>query len=143
MKKLLMFGAGALLATALVLPAFADQPAVPSEPIKMALTKKPVVFDHAVHKDRQCAECHHQVDGKDNFQKCSTAGCHDVLGQKDKTVHSYYRIAHDRKVESSSRASSAILKWLRPSPTRRRLSPPAWAPPATPRVSSAVCVVSF
>lgn len=101
MKKLLMFGGAALLSAALALPAYAGQPAVPSGPIAMELTKKPVAFDHSFHKERQCVECHHQVNGADNFQKCASAGCHDVLGPKDKTVQSYYRIAHDRKVEKS------------------------------------------
>ncbi|MCH5276853.1 MAG: cytochrome c3 family protein [Desulfovibrionaceae bacterium] len=101
MEKLLISGAGALLIAALAVPAWAGQPAVPSGPITMELTKKPVVFDHSFHKERQCVECHHEVDGAANFQKCASAGCHDALGQKDKTVHSYFRIAHDRKVEKS------------------------------------------
>ena len=102
MKKLLICGASALLATALAVPVFAEQPAVPTEPLQMALTKKPVTFNHATHKDVQCGDCHHQVDGKENYQMCATAGCHDALGQKDKSVHSYYRIAHDRKTEKFS-----------------------------------------
>lgn len=101
MKKLLLFGCGTLLAAALSAPALATPPAVPSEPLTMNLTKKPVVFDHAQHSNVECASCHHQVDGKENYQKCSTSGCHDVLGAKDKSVHSYYRIAHDRKIAAS------------------------------------------
>lgn len=100
MKKLLIFGTGVLLTGVMVLHVFAEH-SVPSDPVMMELTKKPVAFDHSFHKDRQCVECHHQVDGLEHFQKCASAGCHDVLGQKDKTVHSYYRIAHDRKVEKS------------------------------------------
>ena len=98
MKKLLLFGGGALLAVALSAPALAAPPAVPAEPLTMNLTKKPVVFDHAQHSKLECGACHHQVDGKENYQKCATAGCHDVMGAKDKSVHSYYRIAHDRKI---------------------------------------------
>lgn len=58
MKKLLTFGAGALLVTALALPAFAEQPPVPDGPIKMELTKKPVMFDHGIHTAQQCVTCH-------------------------------------------------------------------------------------
>ena len=98
MKKLLLFGCGTLLAAVLTAPALAAQPAVPSGPLTMSLTKKPVIFDHAQHSKLACGACHHQVAGKENYQKCSTAGCHDVLGAKDKSEHSYYRIAHDRKI---------------------------------------------
>lgn len=125
MKKLLMFGAGAMLATALVLPAFADaeQPPVLTRPVKMAMTSKPVMFPHDIHTaqsceachtnmpkhfpplvvdtKQDCVVCHHLVDGKSNFQKCSTAGCHDALDPKDKTVKSYFRIFHDRSYENS------------------------------------------
>ena len=49
MKKLLLFGCGTLLAAVLTAPALAAQPAVPSGPLTMSLTKKPVIFDHAQH----------------------------------------------------------------------------------------------
>ena len=48
MKKLLLFGCGTLLAAVLTAPALAAQPAVPSGPLTMSLTKKPVIFEHAI-----------------------------------------------------------------------------------------------
>ena len=120
MKKFFTPGAAALLVIVLALPACAEQPAVPDGPIKMELTRKPVEFDHSFHKDRQCGECHHQVDGADNFQKCASAGCHDVLGQKDKTVQSYYRIAHDRKVEKSYSCLKCHFEVVQAQPDKKK-----------------------
>lgn len=144
MKKLLTFGAGALLVSALVLPAFAEQqsaqtaeqPPVLSRPIKMAKTDRPVVFPHAPHTARSCTACHtdmprhfpplvmdaeqdcvvchHLVEGQKVFKKCSSAGCHDVLDRKDKSVHSYYRIFHDRSLENSCLSCHARVIKTRP-----------------------------
>ena len=97
-----MLSLSAFIAVTLALPAIAARPAVPEGVNKMALTpKQPVMFDHADHATVDCAVCHHEVDGVENFEKCSTSGCHDALGSKAKGVDSYYRIAHDRKLENS------------------------------------------
>lgn len=101
MKKILMLSMSLIVAIALAVPAIAARPEVPVGPMKMELTEKHVVFNHDTHTSVDCAKCHHEVNGAENYQKCSDAGCHDVLGAKDKSVHSYYRIAHDRKVENS------------------------------------------
>jgi len=85
----------ALLILALVLPALAAQPDVPPDGIKMEKTKQPVVFNHSTHKtDMQCGDCHHVVDGKENYGKCADAGCHDSMDRKDKSVRGYYRVMH-------------------------------------------------
>ncbi len=102
MKKVVLLSMCALLVIALALPAVAARPAVPEGPIKMALTAKaPVILNHATHTTVDCAVCHHAVDGVENYQKCSDAGCHDAIGNKEKGINSYYRIAHDRKLEAS------------------------------------------
>ena len=101
MKKIIMISMSALIAIALALPAIAARPAEPTEPIKMALTAKTVTFNHTTHKTVDCAVCHHLVDGVENFQKCSDSGCHDAIGIKEKGINSYYRIAHDRKSETT------------------------------------------
>ncbi len=98
MKNQLLSGSLVALVMALAVPALAAPPAVPTGPLEMNLTKKPVIFDHAQHSKLECGACHHQVAGKENYQKCATAGCHDVLNPKDKTSRCYYRIAHNRKV---------------------------------------------
>lgn len=120
MRNLFALGACALLAVTLVIPAFGEQPAVPTEPLKMALTKKTVMFDHSEHKDVPCGACHHQVAGKENYQKCSTAGCHDVLGQKDKSVNSYYRIAHDRKLKDIKSCLSCHFEVAEAKPDKKK-----------------------
>lgn len=104
MKKIMMLSMSALIAIALALPAIAARPEVPTEPIKMALGAKEdkhVVFNHDTHATVDCAICHHEVDGVENYAKCSTAGCHNALGTTEKGVDSYYRIAHDRKLDNS------------------------------------------
>ncbi len=97
MKTIFMYGAVAILAAALTVPALAEQPAVPEGPIKMEYVKKVVTFDHKDHEEIPCGSCHHPVDGKETFEKCATAGCHDKLDQKDKSVNSFYRAMHDKK----------------------------------------------
>jgi len=97
-----MLSMGALIAIALALPAIAARPEAPEGAIKMALTpKQPVMFEHEEHDDIDCAVCHHEVDGVENFQKCSSSGCHDAVGSKEKGVDSYHRMIHDRKLENS------------------------------------------
>lgn len=120
MKKLLSYVFGAVLAGALVLPALAAQPAAPEGPLKMALTGKPVMFDHAVHSARTCADCHHAVNGEENYQKCSTAGCHDIIDQKDRTVNSYYRVMHDRKITQFSSCLSCHFEVVTDLPDRKK-----------------------
>ncbi len=97
MKKLLILGIFCITA-ALVLPALAAQPEAPADGIKMNKTgKKEVTFNHSTHKEVKCGECHHPVDGKEDYRPCSTAGCHDNLDKADKSVHSYYQIMHKTK----------------------------------------------
>jgi len=123
MSKLFLSGACALLAAGFLVsvsPALADQPAVPVGPLNMNLTKKPVIFDHADHQQQKCGDCHHKVDGKENYQKCATAGCHDVLGNKDKSVHSYYRIAHDRKVTEIQSCLSCHVEVAKAKPDMKK-----------------------
>jgi len=101
MKKLLMFGLSLALVSGLAISASAEGSSAPTEDIKMALTNEPVMFSHEEHLEEgiKCISCHHPVDGieSEERRKCSTAGCHDILGSKDKTVNSYYLAIHDRK----------------------------------------------
>ncbi len=92
MKKLLSFALLAIIA--FCLPAFAAQPEVPSAPSVMNKTKMPVTFNHSTHTEYSCETCHHPVDGVATYQPCATAGCHDVMGRKDKSINSYYQAMH-------------------------------------------------
>lgn len=78
--------------------AFAAQPAVPEKPVEMKGSKKAVLFPHAAHSGVDCVVCHHMVDGRENFQKCSTSGCHDDLAAK-KGQNSLYFVTHSRSPE--------------------------------------------
>ncbi len=97
MKKLFILGA-CLLTAAFMLPAIASQPAAPADGLKMQKTAtKVVIFNHSTHTSVKCGECHHPVDGKEDYRACSTAGCHDNLDKKDKSVNSYYQAMHKTK----------------------------------------------
>ena len=97
MKKLLILGIICMMA-ALVLPAIAAQPEVPADGIKMNKSgKKEVIFNHSTHKEQACADCHHPVDGKEDFRACGTEGCHDITGTADKSINSYNQAMHKKK----------------------------------------------
>ena len=95
MKKV-FFGVCAVLVLALTIPALAARPDAPADGIKLEKGKNPVVFNHSAHKAVDCGACHHPVDGKENYAKCGSAGCHDVMDRKDKTAKSYYNIIHSK-----------------------------------------------
>jgi hypothetical protein len=79
-------------------PAFASRPDVPADGIKMNFSgKKEVVFNHSTHTDSGCDACHHPVDGKGNFGKCSAGGCHHIAATADKSVNSYNLALHKKR----------------------------------------------
>ncbi len=39
----------------------------------------PVLFPHSLHFSYSCKDCHHEWDGVNPVQSCSTAGCHENL----------------------------------------------------------------
>lgn len=81
-------------------PVWADdvQPQVPEQPLEIKGSKKTVMFPHKPHDKIECVTCHHKVDGKANFQKCSDAGCHDNLTEK-KGQSSLYFVMHSKSDE--------------------------------------------
>lgn len=95
--RTLLLSSLALLVLALSIPAFAAQPAAPADGLKMEATqKKVVVFNHTTHKELKCVQCHHMVEGKETFQKCASAGCHDNMDRKDKSERGYYQAMHGK-----------------------------------------------
>ena len=80
MKKLILIATVVLFALSLGFAIAANMPkgdiAVDSGNGK----KTAVTFSHAKHqaKDIKCDACHHQVDGKDNTEKCGS--CHTLGG---------------------------------------------------------------
>lgn len=76
-----------------------EQPAVPTEPLPIKGSKKTVMFPHDKgHEKIECVVCHHKVDDKQTFAKCSDAGCHDNLVAK-KGVESLYYVMHSKSAE--------------------------------------------
>ena len=98
MKRLLLLAIFCLVAV-LVAPAFAERPAVPADGIKLNHNGNPekvVVFNHSTHKE-DCADCHHPVDGKENYGKCASEGCHS-LNKDDKLPYiSLKGVIHNKK----------------------------------------------
>ncbi|MDR1776665.1 MAG: cytochrome c3 family protein [Desulfovibrio sp.] len=96
MKKM-SFALLCLFLFAAAMQALAAAPPVPTEPLALKGSKKEVMFPHAPHKDKvECVTCHHNVDGKENYQKCATAGCHDNLTEK-KGEKSLYVVIHSKE----------------------------------------------
>ncbi len=95
MRKSLFIALVAALALAFALPLVAAE--APADGYKMEATKMPVIFNHSTHASAQCADCHHPVDGKENFGKCSTEGCHSTAEADKNVAGSYYKVIHDRK----------------------------------------------
>lgn len=70
-------------------------PAMPDGPLEFKGSQKTVIFNHNTHASYDCKTCHHDVDGKESFAKCATAGCHDDLtGKKSPAL---YAVVHSRK----------------------------------------------
>ncbi len=92
-KTLLVCMLTAALVCAYALPNLIAADA-PADGLKMDKTPKPVVFNHSTHKDDKCTDCHHSAEDAANPKKCSSAGCHDVMGKEDKSEKSYYQAMH-------------------------------------------------
>ncbi|MCT4534119.1 cytochrome c3 family protein [Halodesulfovibrio sp.] len=106
MKRVMVLALAAVLCVAFSMVAYAVD--VPTGPVKMDATKKPVIFNHDTHKDYKCGECHHPVDGKENYQKCATAGCHSAAKADKKKAGSYYKIVHNKKAGKKSGIATCI-----------------------------------
>ena len=106
MKRVMVLAMAAVLCVAFSMVAYAVD--VPTGPVKMDATKKPVIFNHDTHKDYKCGECHHPVDGKENYQKCATAGCHSAAKADKKKAGSYYKIVHNKKAGKKSGIATCI-----------------------------------
>lgn len=102
----LFIALAALAALALAMPLIAAD--APADGLKMAATKKAknhVIFNHSTHTSADCAACHHPVDGKENYGKCSNDGCHSTAKADKKKAGSYYKIIHAKKVGKSGIAT--------------------------------------
>ena len=110
----------ALCILALALPALASTPAAPADGLKMDKTKQNVIFNHSTHKASPCVDCHHAVNGKEDYRKCSTAGCHDNMDRKDKSVNAYYRVMHNKADTKFSTCVSCHLQAAEKAPDKKK-----------------------
>ena len=111
----------AVLILAFALPAAATQPAVPPDGLKMDKTKQPVIFNHSTHqKGMKCGECHHPVDGKENYGKCANAGCHDSMDRKDKSVKGYYNALHAKSGAKFATCASCHIQTAEKFPDKKK-----------------------
>ncbi len=76
-----------------------------AKPIMMDNTgneKRFVTFNHNTHESVDCEICHHVADSEGSvYVSCAVDGCHNVMGTKDKSVHSYYQAIHKKGTEKS------------------------------------------
>ncbi len=94
MKRILLLSVVCLLAV-FILPALAA-PEAPADGTKLNKGgKKEVIFNHSTHATIKCVDCHHPVEGKEEFRACGTAGCHEGMDKKDPM--SYYMVIHNNK----------------------------------------------
>jgi hypothetical protein len=111
----------AVLMCVFALPVAAAQPEAPADGIKMARTKQTVIFNHSTHKiGMKCGECHHPVDGKEDYGKCANAGCHDSMDRKDKSVKGYYNAMHAKSGTKFSTCASCHIKTAEQFPDRKK-----------------------
>ena len=117
MKKHLFLSC--LLSLVLAAPALASQPAVPDKPLEFKGSKKTVIFNHSTHTTVECVVCHHNVDGKPNYQKCATSGCHDDLTGR-KGVKSLYAAVHTKKGLKQETCLSCHTKLATEQPDKKK-----------------------
>lgn len=87
----------------------AGKPAAPlmliKNPIRMNYGSFPqlaVTFNHSTHKDIKCSFCHHKAESrKTRYAECTTAGCHDVKGARQRGKNSVFMAYHDPKSDRS------------------------------------------
>ena len=106
MKRVMVLAMAAMLCVAFAVIAYAVD--APTAPVKMDATKKPVMFDHASHAKYECGDCHHPVEGKETYEKCSTAGCHSAAKKDKRKAGSYYKVVHNKKVGKSGDRKSVV-----------------------------------
>lgn len=90
-----MLAAGMFVLGAPVL-SIASQPQVPADGLEFKGSQKSVMFPHSAHKALECKTCHHEVNGKETYEKCGTAGCHDDLTGKQ-PPKSLFAVVHSKK----------------------------------------------
>lgn len=82
-----------------VLAADEGRPEAPKEPVPIEGSKRTVMFPHDKgHEKIDCVVCHHKVDDKETFAKCSNEGCHDDLKAR-KGQSSLYFVMHGKGEE--------------------------------------------
>ena len=97
-------------------------PDSPPDGLKMHKTKRTVVFNHSTHKkNMECTACHHPVQGKENFAKCSTAGCHDnVTDRTDTSKRGYHNVFHNVETTKMKTCNGCHLDVAAKNPAREQ-----------------------
>ena len=96
MKKLLVLAIFCMTA-ALVLPVMVSAADAPADPITMDKGGKGVVFQHSTHAEVACVDCHHMVDGKEDYRSCITDGCHPLEGGPPAPYKTLKGMLHNKK----------------------------------------------
>ena len=109
----------ALFSLMLVPPAMADdRPEMPNNPVEIQGLRRSVLFPHDVHQDSACVDCHHEVEGRETYEKCASAGCHDNLESKESPA--LRGIIHTKKGLKRDSCAMCHIRIATPE-TRKRL----------------------
>lgn len=75
------------------------------EPIKMDWGASPllsVTFNHSTHKSFKCRLCHHmEAEDGGRYVACTTDGCHDIKGARERDPMSMFMAYHDPEAKRS------------------------------------------
>lgn len=93
-------------------------PAAPDGPLEFKGSKKSTIFNHKTHAAYDCKICHHDVNGKEEFGKCATAGCHDDL--KGRKSPALYAVVHSKKELAHQTCMSCHAKIAKEQPDRKK-----------------------
>lgn len=116
----MLFVAVSIFILAVAMPVLAARPDLPADGLQIKGSKKTVVFNHSTHKDVDCATgCHHKVKGEENFQKCSTSGCHDDLEAKE-GEKSLRKVIHAKKDTKTPTCLSCHTKIAEEQPDKKK-----------------------
>ena len=112
---LLLFSAGVPVAA----PDVTVAPEVPADEVVLSGSKKDVPFSHLYHDSLACTVCHHLVNGKKQFAKCSTFGCHDdLMGRRE--MRSLYYVVHAQGNLRHQTCMSCHIRAAEKAPDRKK-----------------------
>lgn len=89
-----------VIIAAISVPALADtfKREMPQAILSMHQLSKPVAFDHLLHRQVECSNCHHKNDdGVESFTPYKCSSCHSTSKEDKSLANSYFKVIHGKK----------------------------------------------